>query len=542
METTKPKERLDFSSHALVYENDLLPYNILPYLKFKDLQQFAAVCKKNREAVSWELIRRGGTENPEIILSSGSCANHTILVMEKKAFASGENSNGQLGTGDKFRPSALLPALQQKSCSAWGKILQIYCGLGYTVILTKKELFVCGANDSGQLGLGDNSERLTFEPVERSFLNEDDEIQEISCGKKHTLIVTKKGVVYATGSNTSGQLGLGDELDRNTFTEVATVSEKILQIACGAAHTLMVTEKSVYATGYNAFGQLGTGDKLNKLVFTPVTIPADRILKVVCGQFHSLIASENHVYATGCNYSGQLGTKNNVAISTFTAVTLPGKIRHIACGDCHSVVITEQGIYTTGLNSCGQSGYYSTTKRNTNSFTAVALASKVLQITCSNARTTILDTNGFLFTWGSDDNCDSGAIERAQLLSKCVDAQIIAILSLMGFSMLSGLSLGLSPGIRMHLGPVFWCLAGMTAPVVVVLRAMICALREKNLMTPGDLITLSDSCNLLRQLNKSKEIGSSLSSLAGSRFSMFSSSNTQQQESKMMPLSSCTIL
>lgn len=540
METSESIDKLDFSSHALVYEQDLLPYNILPYLTFANLQQFAATCKKSRETVSAELIRRGATENPEIILSSGSCSNHAFVVMEKKAFAYGENSHGQLGTGDKLRLSALLPVLEQKSFSEWGKILQIYCGFGYTIILTKKKLVVCGSNDSGQLGLGDNLERLTFEPVDCSFLNKDDEIQEICCGKRHTFIVTKKGAVYATGNNTFGQLGLGDELDRNTFTEVTTVSEKILQIACGEAHTLIVTEKSVYATGYNAVGQLGTGDTLNKQVFTLVTTPADRILKIACGQFHSLIASENQTYVTGFNYYGQLGTKNNSTISTFTAVTLPGKIQHIACGDCHSVVVTEQGIYTTGLNSRGQSGYYSTTKSNTNTFTAVALTSKVLQVTCSNAHTTILDTNGSLFTWGSEHNNDSGAVERTRLLSKCIDNQIKALFSLMGFSMLGVLSLGSSPGVRVYIGPLFWCLAGMTVPVIFALRATICALREKNLMTPRDLITLSDSCNLLRQLNQSREEGNKASSSVDSWFSMFSPSNPKQ-ESKMMPLS-CTIL
>ena len=40
-------------------------------------------------------------------------------------------------------------------------------------------------------------------------LSQRDKVDIISCGNKHTHILTKHGYVYACGSNYEGQLGLG---------------------------------------------------------------------------------------------------------------------------------------------------------------------------------------------------------------------------------------------------------------------------------------------------------------------------------------------
>ena len=97
------------------------------------------------------------------------------------------------------------------------------------------------------------------------------EIAQISCGAKHTLFLTKQALCYAMGSNTCGQLGIGDDIadkkvsptliqtlypsthDVTAQTLLATksvVCGKVKQISAGSYHSLALMENgTVYAWG-----------------------------------------------------------------------------------------------------------------------------------------------------------------------------------------------------------------------------------------------------------------------------------------------------
>lgn len=50
-----------------------------------------------------------------------------------------------------------------------------------------------------------------------------------------------------------------------------------LQVACGYAHTLVLTDEGqIYAWGANSYGQLGTGNKSNQSYPTTVIVDKDR--------------------------------------------------------------------------------------------------------------------------------------------------------------------------------------------------------------------------------------------------------------------------
>lgn len=67
-------------------------------------------------------------------------------------------------------------------------------------------VFGWGRSNDGQLSIGFSEETSILSPKEVSRLQELD-IKEISCGEKHTLIVTKDGELYSCGSNEYGELG-----------------------------------------------------------------------------------------------------------------------------------------------------------------------------------------------------------------------------------------------------------------------------------------------------------------------------------------------
>ena len=69
-----------------------------------------------------------------------------------------------------------------------------------------KELYAWGAGTHGQCGIG-RSENKILAPtkVDLDFIW----LTDIQCGGEHSLILTSTGELYSCGMNKSGQLGLG---------------------------------------------------------------------------------------------------------------------------------------------------------------------------------------------------------------------------------------------------------------------------------------------------------------------------------------------
>ena len=94
----------------------------------------------------------------------------------------------------------------------------------------------------------------------------------------HSLILKNDGTLWGCGKNDHGQLGLGDNTNRTTFTQITTNTDNIKEIYCGFHHTFILeNDGTLWNTGYNEFGQLGLGDTTNRNTFTQVTINVDNI-------------------------------------------------------------------------------------------------------------------------------------------------------------------------------------------------------------------------------------------------------------------------
>ena len=66
-----------------------------------------------------------------------------------------------------------------------------------------KDLYVFGDNYRGQLGVGDNDDRIT--PIKHPSLSN---IIDVSKGGSHTFVKTSKNEIYAFGHNEQSQLGV----------------------------------------------------------------------------------------------------------------------------------------------------------------------------------------------------------------------------------------------------------------------------------------------------------------------------------------------
>ena len=125
----------------------------------------------------------------------------------------------------------------------------------------------------------------------------------------HTLFIKSDGSLWGMGSNSHGQLGTGDFIDRNTTQELVSAdsSNPIIEITHGYNHTLFLRKDgSLWAMGMNNFGQLGDGSTTHRP--SPVRIIESGVVRISAGYFHSLfLKSTGSLWGMGSNTCGELG-------------------------------------------------------------------------------------------------------------------------------------------------------------------------------------------------------------------------------------------
>ena len=203
------------------------------------------------------------TTNTEDTVKISCGYEHTyILKNNGMIFSCGKNSNGQLGLSTTNDMTTF------NQVQNMDNVRNIISG-GYHVFVVKKDgtLWACGYNGSGQLGLNDTESRATFVQVNVNV----DDIQHVICGFNHSLIIRNDGILYAAGENGNGELGMNNTTDMRTFTNVPNLSSGIIAAYTGEFFTMIIdNEGIVYATGKNDSGQLGLSDSTTRKSFTVI--------------------------------------------------------------------------------------------------------------------------------------------------------------------------------------------------------------------------------------------------------------------------------
>jgi hypothetical protein len=71
-------------------------------------------------------------------------------------------------------------------------------------------------------------------------------VQLVSAGAHHSVIMTQQGDVYVCGSNTDGQLGMGDTEMRSGFTFLKSLGDKnVYRIFTGGNHTWVLLDEFI---------------------------------------------------------------------------------------------------------------------------------------------------------------------------------------------------------------------------------------------------------------------------------------------------------
>lgn len=181
-------------------------------------------------------------------------------------------------------------------------------------------------------------------------------------------------MLYAFGSNGSGQLGVGhtDDLSKPEaiVTGDSSIPWTVKQLAAGGNHTVVLcSDGKVKATGNNEDGRCGLGETKQTTKFTEVALPLGEDgsplqVKQVATSWSAtnLLCSDGCLYVCGTGYSGELGLGTDVKIAA-SLKRLPDfpplgtEVLFITSGMAHTVaILSNQDVYGWGKGREGQVG------------------------------------------------------------------------------------------------------------------------------------------------------------------------------------------
>lgn len=304
-----------------------------------------------------DLVKLG--DLTKIVKISAGFEHLVVLTEAGKVYGTGFNFDGELGVGDTFNRSRLTP-MEGEGTSG---VTDISAGYYHTVIVKGDKVYATGDNTYGQLGIGTSGDsKTTLTPMAGEGMSG---VTAIAGGGYQTLVL-KGDVVWGTGDNSNGQLGLGGGSPSEVHVLTAMVGEGasgVGALAAGEYSTFIIKSSTgaVYACGIASDGRLGIGFSTPTVV-TPTSMAGEGALgvdAVAAGQYHTVILKNGSTYATGQNGSGQLGlgtTGANVLSPTAMLGEGGSGVTAIAAGDYHSVILKGDKAYAVGKNSRGQLG------------------------------------------------------------------------------------------------------------------------------------------------------------------------------------------
>ena len=283
----------------------------------------------------------------ENIISIVGSLNHSVcLDMDGNVYTFGSNDFSQLGKSICELISTHIPQKMDIP-----RCLQVSCGYNFTICLCEDGfLYSLGYNRNGELGIGKNEVLYTSPQKIESIKG----IEFIECGGSHTFCKTLNNEIYCWGRNHCGQLGLVHSDNQNIPVLCSTLlNEDIDDIKCGREHTLVLTANGdVLSCGNNLFGKLGRrNDGDNETSFQKIS-SLSNITRIECGYLHSMCIDMNgDLYVFGYNENGQLGLGD--VYGRYEPVkhpTLSNVIDISSKGECTFVKTSNNEIYAFGKN------------------------------------------------------------------------------------------------------------------------------------------------------------------------------------------------
>lgn len=320
-----------------------------------------------------EVLSEGTDLDVRDVISVVGGGGHSLIMDAKGAlFSCGWNAKGQLGRSteeEDCKDSKLALVAMDEEDHA----VQIACGWDSSYCVTwGNTLLVWGSNAYGQLGIPKKEYPSVGKPMKIPNLNN---LQSVSAGLRHVLVLTRDGRVMACGCGSKGQLGILDESrepvkELEEFREVPDLSN-IVQVACGQNYSAALDNKGqIWVWGDNHHGQLGLDPSTDPSVHIPKCLPSfsvydptlatHEVARLYCGWTHMAARTcSSSVIVWGRNNYGQLGCHESMRPEPWKPQLIDQleDACRMAVGAEHNLAMTEAGtVFSWGWNEHGNCG------------------------------------------------------------------------------------------------------------------------------------------------------------------------------------------
>ncbi|KAJ5073648.1 btk-binding protein-related [Anaeramoeba ignava] len=160
-------------------------------------------------------------KNVSKIFTGNSSESTFLLNSNQELFCCGNNNSGQLGLGESTEETKIQKLTKIQNIPK-GKIIDIQSGSIYSIMLIenenenpKRKLYSCGYYLFNGLGKNRNRNTYEFTEIKSSLFENDDNILEISVGIVHTLILTSNSKLIGFGDDRFSELGTVNTNDQS---------------------------------------------------------------------------------------------------------------------------------------------------------------------------------------------------------------------------------------------------------------------------------------------------------------------------------------
>ncbi|XP_043277247.1 RCC1-like G exchanging factor-like protein [Venturia canescens] len=288
----------------------------------------------------------------------------------RRVYVWGLAEHGALGTLGKTRIVDDVAYIGKPSRLYFGEkhkvVDDIGCGYGFFMFGVnsddRKIVYGNGINTDSQIGKYDSDEQYTAgiipvpRPIHLPLKSLSLKVLGLAAGRAHSLILTSEGV-FTLGNNGYGQCGrpiIGNEeyAQSRVVHHIPNVKgENITGVAASQDHSILLTEKGrVYTFGWGADGQTALAHYKNE--WQPSLVKGDltgqHITRLACIADCVLAFSDKgKVFGWGNSEYGQLpGKGDNHEINITTELVIPSEVGHV-------VDIPAGGSFCMLLNSTG---------------------------------------------------------------------------------------------------------------------------------------------------------------------------------------------
>jgi hypothetical protein len=266
------------------------------------------------------------------------------------------------------------------------------------LICSDNTMFVWGKNEYGELGLGDNTTRLS--PVQITLPNS--KIPKSVTFTQYSLIVLcTDGTVFRTG-----KIWYNVDVPQsysNTFTQLQTaINKTVKSIRAGTNHVLIFyTDNTIQGFGNNQDGQLGLGTNSDEYTLTNISLINGRTAKSIhcVGDTSLILTTDNTIQMTG-NLSYFFGSTST---NSFVEISLAKTPRFISTSIFNAFIIyNDDSVQAFGKNMKSSLGLEYDTAVSTPQTVNMVSGKTIYAILPSGNHTIFIYTDGSIYVVGSN--------------------------------------------------------------------------------------------------------------------------------------------